>query len=71
LGFFRKLFGLRDPADDVLGPLMNSINRNAFLATAPDDNELWQQAEKNAGHISMKAVSDEYQRLLLQKHRIS
>lgn len=69
MGFFRRLFGLRDPVDDIVGGLMSSIERNAFLATAPTDYDLLKLASERKEHISPKAVSDEYERLMLERYR--
>jgi hypothetical protein len=55
---------MSDPYKD----LQNSFARNVTLATQPTDHDLMRQAERNAGHISLKAVSDEYNRLILQKY---
>ena len=65
MGFFSRLFGLPDdPVDELLG----SISRNATLISAPHDDQLWKQAEESMGHISLKAVSDEYDRLVLSNY---
>jgi hypothetical protein len=66
MGFFRRLFGL--PGNDLVDNLKASIGRNATLAFAPRDEQLWRQAEQQKGHISLKAISDEYERLILAKH---
>ena len=52
---------------DPIKDLQNSIARNAALISEPTDHALLRQAEENKGHISLKAVSDEYDRLVLQK----
>lgn len=54
---------MSDPFKD----LQNSIARSAALISEPTDHALLRQAEENKGHISLKAVSDEYNRLILQK----
>lgn len=65
MGFFGRLFGLRsDPTDELLA----SIGRNATLASAPTDHTLMRLAQERKGHISLKAVSDEYDRLILEKY---
>jgi hypothetical protein len=65
MGFLRRLFGLPDdPVDEVLG----SIGRNATLLSAPHDDQLWKQAEASKGHIDLKAVSNEYNRLILANY---
>jgi hypothetical protein len=64
MGIFGRLFGReRTPTDDVL----DSFNRNATLISAPTDHDLMRLAEQRMGHISLKAVSDEYNRLILEK----
>jgi hypothetical protein len=52
---------------DPLKDLQNSIARNAALISEPTDHTLLRQAEQSKGHISLKAVSDEYNRLILEK----
>jgi hypothetical protein len=54
---------MSDPFKD----LQNSIARNAALISEPTDYGLLKQAEDSKGHISPKAVMDEYNRLILQK----
>ena len=54
---------MSDPFKD----LQNSIARNAALISEPTDHALLKQAKQSKGHISDKAVSDEYNRLILQK----
>lgn len=54
---------MSDPFKD----LQNSIARNAALISEPTGHALLKQAEQSKGHISDKAVSDEYNRLILQK----
>jgi hypothetical protein len=54
---------MRDPIKD----LQNSIARNAALISEPTDHALLKQAQQSKGHISLKAVSDEYNRLILEK----
>ncbi len=53
---------------DPIRDLQDSFARSATLATAPFDPVLHKQAEAAAGHIDMKAVSDEYSRLILLKY---
>lgn len=55
------------PISDPFKDLQNSIARNAALISEPTDHALLRQAEESKGHISLKAVSDEYNRLILQK----
>jgi hypothetical protein len=54
---------MSDPFKD----LQNNIARNAALISEPTDHAFLKQAEQSKGHISAKAVSDEYNRLILQK----
>ena len=50
------------------GPPLNPA-KNAALSQAPLDRDLYSQALKAKGHISLKAVHDEYERLVWQKVR--
>ena len=43
--------------------------KNAALSQAPLDRDLYGQALKSKGHISLKAVDDEYERLVWQRVR--
>jgi hypothetical protein len=43
---------------------MDSISRNASAAFGPLKQDLYRQAEMSKGHISDKAVMDEYNRLV-------
>jgi hypothetical protein len=61
MGLFRR----KSVVDDV----MSSINRSAVLLSAPHDPALWAEAERRAGHVSLKAISDEYERLAYEKYR--
>jgi hypothetical protein len=54
---------------DELKRLQRSIGESSTLLTTPYDPELWRQAKEVAGHISIKAVSDEYDRLVLAKYQ--
>jgi len=54
-----------DPTKDLL----DSISRNAGRAFAPTDHALLRQAQSSKGHISDKAVMDEYNRLIDEKLR--
>jgi hypothetical protein len=67
MGFFKRLFGIYDP-NDPLDRLQRSLNESITLVTAPMDYGLWDLAESRKGHISPAAVSEEYNRLILQKH---
>ena len=44
------------------------IKRNLTLVSAPDDPELWKLAHASKGHISDRAVVEEYDRLVLKKY---
>jgi hypothetical protein len=52
---------------DPIKDLQNSLARNVALLSEPTDHALLEQAKAAKGHISLKAVSDEYDRLILQK----
>jgi hypothetical protein len=67
MGFFRRLFGIYDP-NDPLDRLQRSLNQSATLLGAPMDYELWDLAKSRKDHISPAAVSEEYNRLILQKY---
>ena len=47
---------------------MRSIEQSAVLLQAPRDKELWERAYAAKNHISLKAVDDEYCRLILEKY---
>jgi hypothetical protein len=66
MGFWKRLFGSTD-IDDVLNKTLRSIERSAIL-NAPHDKALWDQAYAAKNHISLKAVDDEYCRLILEKY---
>jgi hypothetical protein len=53
-----------DPSKD----LMDGFGRAATLATAPFDAALRKEAQDARGHLGSKAVSEEYNRLILQKY---
>ncbi len=57
-----------DSFDDLIAPLMQSAERSLTLLSAPHDPELWNVAEQRMGHIDLKHVSDEYDRLILEKY---
>jgi hypothetical protein len=44
------------------------IKRTLTLMSAPDDPELWKLARESKGHISDRAVVEEYERLVLKKY---
>ena len=56
------------PVAENARPARNA-EKNAALLQAPLDHDLYGQALKAKGHISLKAVDDEYERLLWQKLR--
>lgn len=65
MGIFGRLFGReRTPTDDIL----DSISRSTTSLSTPTDHDLMRQAEQSHGHISLKAVSDEYNRLVQRKY---
>jgi len=66
MGIFSWLFR-RDPSPT--DELMDSINRSTTSLFAPTDHDLMRQAEQSHGHISLKAASDEYNRLIQRKYR--
>src|ERR1700722_8768898 len=56
------------PAAEDGRPASNAT-KNAALSQAPLDRDLYSQALKAKGHISLKAAHDEYERLVWQKAR--
>jgi hypothetical protein len=60
MGVWKRLFGSTE--------ILRSIERSAILLYAPHDRELWDQACAAKNHISLKAVDDEYCRLILEKY---
>jgi hypothetical protein len=48
--------------------LQKDIVRHGMRATAPFDHALHDQAQRTAGHIDLKAVGDEYNRLIDAKY---
>jgi hypothetical protein len=65
MGFFGRLFG-RTPS--LTDEILDSFNRNATLVSAPHDPALMKLAKERKDHISPNAVSDEYNRLVLEKY---
>jgi hypothetical protein len=59
---------LKAPVVENARPARNA-EKNAALLQAPLDHDLYGQALKSKGPISLKAVDDEYERLLWQKLR--
>jgi hypothetical protein len=53
---------------DVLDELLMSILPDSKLVSAWHDQGLWALAEQRRAHISLEAVTDEYDRLTLEKH---
>jgi hypothetical protein len=64
MGFWARL--LRK--SEVVEAMDRRFEETLTLVTTPHDPELWKIAEARKHHISMKAVADEYQRLVLEKH---
>lgn len=56
---------------DPVGDLQKRFRESAILATTPTDHGLLRQAQERMGHISDKAVMDEYNRLILAKYNPS
>jgi len=67
MGFLRRLFDLYDQGDGLIGGTLRSIRRNATLTFGATDHELMKQAQELKGHISDKAVVDEYERLYIER----
>ena len=62
MGWFDRLFG-RTP-----GPTRQLFARFRRKSWAPTDPDLLKIAKDRKGHISRKAVRDEYNRLVLEKY---
>jgi hypothetical protein len=62
MGWFDRLFG-RTP-----GPTSQLFARFRRKARAPTDPDLLKIAKDRKGHISRRAVRDEYNRLVLEKY---
>ena len=62
MGWFDRLFG-RTPRPT--GPFFARFRRKS---QAPRDPDLLKIAKERKGHISRKAVRDEYNRLVLEKY---
>jgi hypothetical protein len=67
MGFWKRLWGYYDRAEPI-DQLQGNIERSATLLSASIDKELWLQAHRAKNHISLKAVNDEYDRLILEKY---
>ena len=62
MGWFDRLFGrTREPAN-ILARFKRKVTR------APTDPDLLKIAKDRKGHISRRAVRDEYNRLVLEKY---
>jgi hypothetical protein len=68
MGFWERIRWLFVEDKDPIKELNRSIEQSIALLSAPDDPELWEQAHKAKSHISPKAVSDQYDRLILKKY---
>ncbi|MFZ0775947.1 MAG: hypothetical protein WBE25_05325 [Xanthobacteraceae bacterium] len=55
----------REP--DIIERQRQSLEEAVTLFTAPTDDALWKLAEQRKEYVSLKAVSDEYNRLILDK----
>lgn len=56
----------REP--DIIERQRQSLEEAVTLFTAPTDDALWKLAEQRKEYVSLKAVSDEYNRLILEKY---
>jgi hypothetical protein len=54
---------------DPIGELRERMEQTETLFSAPYDPELWKIAEQHKGHIDMKSVNDEYNRLIIAKYK--
>jgi hypothetical protein len=68
MGFWERIKWLFVEEKDPIEELNRRIEQSVTLLSVPDDPELWKQAHKAKNHISLKAVSDEYDRLTLKKY---
>jgi len=62
MGWFDRLFGR------TLGPTSQLFAKFRRKSQAPRDPDLLKIAKDRKGHISRKAVRDEYNRLVLEKY---
>jgi hypothetical protein len=62
MGWFDRLFGRTPEPTNILARLKRKVTR------APRDPDLLKIAKDRKGHISRRAVRDEYNRLLLEKY---
>jgi hypothetical protein len=51
----------------ILKDWERNIAGNTYSLSAPMGYKLWDQATEAKGHISLQAVSDEYERLLREQ----
>ena len=63
MGWFDRLFGRTS------GTASQLFTRFKKKSRAPTDPELLKIAKERKGHVSRKAVRDEYNRLLLEKYQ--
>jgi hypothetical protein len=56
-----------EPMSDPVKDLQDSLASNLALISEPTDHTLLRQAQESKGHISLKAVSDEYNSLILRR----
>ena len=62
MGWFDRLFG------KASGPASQLFARFRKKSRAPTDPDLLKIAKDRKGHVSRRAVRDEYNRLLLEKY---
>ena len=62
MGWFNRLFGRTPKPANILARLKRKVTR------APTDPDLLKIAKDRKGHISRRAVRDEYNRLLVEKY---
>jgi hypothetical protein len=62
MGWFDRLFG------GTPGPTSQLLARFRRKSWAPTDPDLLKIAKERKGHISRKAVRDEYNRLVVEKY---
>ena len=62
MGWFDRLFGRTPERSNILARFKRKLSR------APTDPDLLKIAKDRKGHISRRAVRDEYNRLVLEKY---
>jgi hypothetical protein len=62
MGWFDRLFGSPPEPANILARFKRKVTR------APTDPDLLKIAKDRKGHISRRAVRDEYNRLVLEKY---